>query len=95
MSYQIKRTDKNQQDIMDALRDAGYCVHDTHELGRGFPDIVVGCREGNILMEVKSPGKKLNDKEKEFFNKWDGPVCVVDSPEFAVKIMNDVFGKSK
>ena len=54
--------DENQQEIIATLREAGYIVHDTHELGGGFPDIVVGCDKGNVLAEIKMPGSGLNEK---------------------------------
>lgn len=41
MSFK-KRVDRNQPEIVDALRKAGASVGHTHSLGHGFPDIVVG-----------------------------------------------------
>ncbi len=40
--YAAKRTDGNHAEIVQDLRAAGYSVHSTHELGDGFPDIIVG-----------------------------------------------------
>lgn len=84
-----KRTDANQVEIVKALKNAGYSVHDTHALGGGFPDIIVGCGgRVNILMEIKTEKGELNKKEKEFFSTWLGPVYIVRSPEDALLIMN-------
>ena len=41
MSYR-KRVDRNQPEIVEALREAGASVAHTHAIGQGFPDIVVG-----------------------------------------------------
>jgi hypothetical protein len=41
MSFR-KRVDRNQPEIVDALRQAGASVGHTHTVGQGFPDIVVG-----------------------------------------------------
>lgn len=82
--HHTRRTDANQQEIMNALREAGYSVLDLHEVGRGCPDILVGTHGINILVEIKIPGAKLNDLEKKFFETWGGPVCVVNSAEEAV-----------
>ena len=41
MSFK-KRVDRNQPEIVDALRKAGASVGHTHAVGKGFPDIVVG-----------------------------------------------------
>lgn len=79
-----KRVDENQQEIIDTLRQAGYTVHDTHDLGGGFPDIVVGCERGNILAEIKMPGKGLNEKETKWFMKWPGPKVVIYDKEEAI-----------
>lgn len=89
MGYRVKRTDANQQEIMDALRAVGYCVYDTHEIGGGFPDIVVGYDNQSILVEVKMPGKKLNEKEEKFFKYWTGSKLIVFGPEDAVTKINN------
>jgi hypothetical protein len=41
MGYR-KRVDRNQAEIVEALREAGASVGHTHAVGHGFPDIVVG-----------------------------------------------------
>jgi len=41
MSFK-KRVDRNQPEIVEALREAGASVGHTHVVGKGFPDIVVG-----------------------------------------------------
>jgi len=43
MSFR-KRVDRNQPEIVDALRKAGASVGHTHAVGQGFPDIVVGVK---------------------------------------------------
>lgn len=42
MGFQVKRVDKNQPEIVKAIRATGASVSHTHSLGHGFPDIVVG-----------------------------------------------------
>lgn len=41
MSFK-KRVDRNQPEIVKALREQGASVAHTHQIGQGFPDIVVG-----------------------------------------------------
>ena len=54
----IKRTDANHKQIIDQIRQISFTsVFSTHELGKGFPDIVVGFRGINYLFEIKD-GKK-------------------------------------
>ena len=74
-----KRSDDNQPAIVQALRAAGASVHDTHELGAGFPDIIAGFRKQNYLLEIKRPGAKLTADEMDWHIKWRGLVYVVEN----------------
>ncbi len=63
--------------------------HNTSALGCGFPDIVVGFRGVNVMLEVKDgdnvPSKRaLTADEVKFHESWAGQVSVVNSPEEAV-----------
>jgi len=79
------RTDGNQSDLIKELRKIGADVADTSRLGGGFPDLVVGYRGTNYLIEVKDPkqkpsDRKLTPKEKDFFDRWgSGPCFVVET----------------
>jgi len=83
------RTDANHAEIRDALRGVGASVFDTHFVGRGFPDIVVGFRGGNYLLEIKDGNKppsrqKLTPDEREWHSLWNGSVIVVNSVDAAL-----------
>jgi hypothetical protein len=83
--------DKNHDEIVKHLRANGFSVAETHLVGDGFPDLVVGVYtdEGghNLLMEVKSKEKwSMSDKQVKFFTDWPGPCYVVTSPDQAVNI---------
>jgi hypothetical protein len=39
-----RKVDQNQASLVMVLRRAGATVTSTHEVGRGFPDLAVGCR---------------------------------------------------
>jgi hypothetical protein len=70
-----KRVDANQKPITKELRDLGFSVSLTHEVGKGFPDIVVGFMGLNVLIELKvDEKKKLTEAEEQFFNTWKGQV---------------------
>lgn len=91
---QKPRKDTNQADVVLALRQAGCSVADTAALGRGFPDLVVGLRGKNFLLEVKDGSlppsrRKLTDDESAFHENWRGQIFVVTSVEEAMAI---VFG---
>ena len=47
--------DANQPAIVQALLEAGYTVQSLAGVGCGCPDLVVGARRLNVLLEVKNP----------------------------------------
>ena len=83
-----KRVDANQSEIVTALRQAGCSVQDLHEVGHGCGDILVGRNGINYVLEIKAPGGKLNEREREWHSTWRGQVAVVHSAEEALKIIN-------
>ena len=57
------RTDSNHHGVIEALRAAGWTVHDTSRLGDGFCDLVAA-RHGRIeLIEVKDGSKPLSRQQ--------------------------------
>ncbi len=70
------RTDDNQQQIVDALRKAGATVASLHQAGGGIPDLLVGFRGKNSLIEIKGKKGKLTKAQIEFFAKWRGKAYV-------------------
>lgn len=84
------RTDSNQADIVKALRKIGASVWITAGLGDGFPDLIVGYRGQNCLMEVKrSPRSRLTEDERKFLETWRGNLFYVYTPEQAIQIVRD------
>jgi len=79
----IAKTDDNHTDIVKAFRSVPGClVKDTSRVGGGFPDIVVGFRGVNYLVEIKLPNvanwrSKLNPAQVKFHSEWTGQVIVV------------------
>lgn len=78
------RVDRNQPEIVKAFRDAGATVQPLHTIGKGCPDIVVGYRGRNYLVEIKDgtlpPSKRaLTADELTWHVLWQGHVCIVDS----------------
>jgi hypothetical protein len=81
------RTDGNQAEIVAALRKAGATVQDLHTVGMGCPDLLVGYRGVNYLIEVKRPGETMNKRELFWHVEWEGPVEIAQSPEQALTII--------
>jgi len=81
--------DGNHHAISDALRAIGAKPVSTASVGSGFPDIAVGYRGVNVLLEVKNgdkpPSKQaLTEAEKNFHETWPGQISIVRTPEEAV-----------
>jgi Holliday junction resolvase len=82
------KSDANQAAIVRAFRDIGATVQVLSAVGKGCPDILVGWRGHNILVECKNRdgrGVKLTADQVLWHAKWAGQVCVAESVEDAVK----------
>jgi Holliday junction resolvase len=89
-----KRVDDNQSKIVKALRDLGATVQHLHAVGKGCPDIVVGFKGKNLLLEIKDGDKKVLTPDQVNWHKlWKGQVNVVTSVDDAKlllwKLTND------
>lgn len=87
--------DDNQPEVVAALRKAGASVQPLHTVGQGCPDLLVGFRQKNFLMEVKDGSKppsarKLTDDEEEWIGSWKAPVYIVNSAEEAIGLLHMV-----
>lgn len=88
------KIDANQQEIVKWLRELGYSVHSTAQLGHGFPDIIVGIQNKNYLYEIKDGNKfksqqKLTKDEIDFHSKWKGHIKTVSNLK---EILEDLRG---
>ena len=84
------RVDANQPAIVAALRAVGASVSLTHRVGGGFPDLCVGFRGKNWILEVKTEKGSLNKMEQDFFRDWRGQRRVVRTPEEALKAIGAI-----
>lgn len=83
-------TDANQQQIVEALRAAGYFVVDLSQVGGGVPDLLVNSYSRTVLLEVKNmdgKGDELTEAEAEFHAAYRGELHIVRSVEDALKAM--------
>ena len=65
--FDAKR-DANEPEIVQAFKDKGISVH---RLDKPL-DLLLGYNNRNYLVEVKVPGKHLNDNQLEFTRLWQG-----------------------
>ena len=90
------KVDANHQEIVETLRALGASVQSLATVGDGCPDLVVGWRGRNVLLEVKDGAKapsrrRLTAEEGRWHRRWRGKARIVESVEEAVSV---VFGPS-
>jgi len=68
----ICKVDKNQREIVMALRKIGASVIHLHIVGGGCPDLLVGFRGVNHLFEIKYKKGRLTDAQKVLHKTWAG-----------------------
>ena len=79
------KRDKNEAEIIHALRQVGADVIQLSD--KGVPDLLVGYKNKNYLMEVKTNTGKLTADQSDFFTMWGGQVCVVRTIEEALSVI--------
>lgn len=86
------KVDRNQPEIVAALRSIGATVQPLHTVGQGVPDLLVGFKGQTLLMEVKDGSRppserKLTPDQEQWHENWTGgPVYVVTDVTAAVGI---------
>jgi hypothetical protein len=83
------KVDRNQSEIVDALRAIGCTVQPLHSVGKGCPDLLIGYGGKNLLLEIKDGNKpacarKLTSDQVVWHQAWKGSVIVVCSVEEAI-----------
>lgn len=83
------KVDANQPEIIEALRKAGCSVQPLHTIGKGVPDLLVGHRGRNYLLELKDGEKcpsarKLTEDQVAWHQGWRGQVIVIETTEEAL-----------
>lgn len=89
------RVDANQKEIVQQLRKLDISVLHTHQLGKGAPDLILGYRNDNFMIELKDGNKtksqqKLTPDEVEFQEKWQGNYAVCNSLEQILTVIDYV-----
>lgn len=70
------KVDNNQSEFVNALRNIGASVFITSTVGNGFPDLIVGYKDKNFLIEVKGKYGKLTSDQLTFASRWKGQLVV-------------------
>jgi hypothetical protein len=70
-----------------ALRQVGATVEDLHKVGVGCPDLLVGFRQCNYLIEVKTLTGKLRPGQVDWHHTWRGQVATIQTVEQALALI--------
>jgi hypothetical protein len=86
------KIDRNQPEIVAALRKAGATVQILSAVGKGCPDLLVGFRGVNTLIEVKdwqasANDRDLNDNQVDWHGGWRGQVAKVETVDAALAVI--------
>jgi len=95
MSRRAAKVDGNQGDIVAALEAAGASVQSLAAVGNGCPDLLVGYRSINYVIEVKDPAqpackRRLNSHQKPWHAEWQGRAHLVETVEQALLVIGAV-----
>ncbi len=87
------KIDANQTEIVKALRQVGASVQSLASTGKGCPDLLVGFRGVNWLLEIKDGQKvksarKLTPDQVEWHESWCGQVHVIENIDQAIKLIS-------
>jgi hypothetical protein len=90
-----RRVDDNQAAVVKRLRQFGASVQVLSSVGKGVPDLLVGFRGKNFLLEVKDGRKppsarKLTEDEGAWHASWFGAVAIVESEDEAMRAIGCV-----
>lgn len=86
------KVDRNQSEIVAALRGIGATVQPLHAVGQGCPDLLCGFRGRNILIEVKDGAKrpsarKLTADQIDWHGGWKGQVVTISDADAAIAVV--------
>lgn len=94
---QRAKIDDNHGDLREVARKMGVSWFDTHQVGNGFGDAVIGLCGLNVLIEIKDgskpPSKRaLTPMEIDFHSSWLGRIEVVESEQELIDLINSIRG---
>jgi len=83
MGRRAAQRDANEPEIVTALEAVGASVERLDAGPGGIPDLLVGYRGANYLLEVKTASGKLRRAQLTWHPEWRGQVSVVRTAEEA------------
>jgi len=84
------KVDGNQAEIVEALRQIGCSVQSLASVGDGCPDLLVGYRGRNVLVEVKRAKGRITEDQWRWRNGWVGQAAIVRTVTDAVNLIAEL-----
>lgn len=89
------RTDANHAEVVKRLRELGCTVQDLSRVGEGVPDLLVGVRGRNMLVEIKDGSKppsrrKLTPDQERWHRRWLGPIRIVETLDDCLQLVKEL-----
>lgn len=89
------KRDENESEVVAALRAVGASVQSLAAVGKGTPDLLVGFRGENYLLEVKWPlgtpsRRKLTPDQVTWHAGWKGAAYIVESSAAALRAIGAI-----
>jgi hypothetical protein len=78
------RVDRNQAEILKALKQIGCSVQTLASVGAGCPDALIGYGGRNILLEIKSPKGDSTSHQITWAARWSGQLAIVRTVDEAI-----------
>lgn len=90
MTRWASKVDRNQSEIVGMLRTVGCTVQPLHKVGQGCPDLLVGYRGQNFMLEVKDgeaapSDRKMTAPQEVWHRDWRGQAAVVKDAREALE----------
>lgn len=88
------KVDGNHREIVEAFEALGCTVLSLAPMGRGVPDLLVGCGLRNFLVEVKDgslvpSARKLTPDEHRFQKEWRGQWSLIEDVKDVVTFVKE------
>lgn len=92
------KIDRNQPEIVKALRAVGVSVQHLHQVGAGCPDLLCAANQNVFLIEVKDGTKapsaqRLTPDQITWHAAWEAPVHICNSVDAAIAVAMQYKGK--
>ena len=89
------KVDANQDELVSVIRAMGGTVQSLAAVGKGCPDLLVGWRNKNLLLEIKDGSRPPSERvltpdQKRWHSDWKGRVYIVNTLDDLLLILKNV-----